>query len=156
MKSWIKSVWVKRLVPLVLLVAVWGSVTWWEKRQDNLVKAERDRIGSVVAQVWLATATFRDKPEQYIAYRDSVLKARNVTRQEILDYMSNHADEPDIYLQFTQAVSGKVDSLYKIADSTWRANRKDTGRFAIKPPKKPVDTTPKIQKRKGTVPVPRI
>ena len=149
MKTWIKSVWVKRLVPLVLLVALWGGYKMWQTHQESARLAEADRLGSVVAQVWIGTAKYRHDPARYIVWRDSLLKAHGVTRDELEAYAAKHADATQEYYDFSMIVSRKVDSLYRIEDSTRKANRKDTAKTTTKV----VETKPPIQKRMGSVPI---
>jgi hypothetical protein len=149
MKTWIKSVWVKRLVPLVLLAAIWGGYQWQKKSRIESLQAEADRIGQVFAEVWVASATYRDKPEKFIAYRDSLLKAKGITREEIEEYIKAHQDETEIYYDFTRTVSDKVDSMYRIKDSVLKAQSKDSTVVA----KNPKDSTPRIRKRMGSVPI---
>lgn len=152
MKTWIKSVWVKRLVPLVLLAALWSGYRAWQSWQESARLAEADRLGSVVAEVWIGTAKYRNDPARYIAWRDSLLKAHGVTREELQAYVAKHADETKEYYDFSMIVARKVDSLYRIEDSVVRANRKDTAKSRGKVP----DSTAPVQKRMGSVPaVPR-
>ena len=149
MKTWIKSVWVKRLVPLVLLAAVWGGYQWQKSTRIEAQRAEADRIGQVFAEVWVASATYRDNPEKFIAYRDSLLAARGVEREEIEKYIKAHPNETEIYYDFTRTVSDKVDSMYRIIDSVLKSRPRDTTIAA----QKPKDTIPRIRKRMGSVPI---
>ena len=149
MKTWIKSVWVKRLVPLVLLAAVWWGYQWQKTSRIEALRAEADRIGQVFAEVWIASGTYRDSSDRFIAYRDSLLAARGVKREEIEEYIKAHQDETEIYYDFTRTVSDKVDSMYRIIDSVLKAQPKDLTVVA----KKPTDSTPRIRKRMGSVPI---
>ena len=149
MKTWIRSVWVKRLVPLVLLVAVWGGYRLQKQNRIEGQKAEADRISQVFAEVWVASGTYRDNPEKFIAYRDSLLAAKGVKRADIDKYIKAHSDETEIYYDFTRTVSDKVDSMYRIIDSVLKAQPKDPTVVA----KKPVDSIPRIQKQTGSVPI---
>ena len=152
MKTWIKSVWVKRLVPLVLLAAIWSGYRAWQSWRESAHLAEVDRLGSVVAEVWIGTAKYRHDPARYIVWRDSLLKAHGVTREELDAYVAKHSDETQEYYDFSKIVARKVDSLYKIEDSVVRANRKDSTGSS----KKVAQPTAPIQKRTGSVPaVPR-
>lgn len=149
MKTWITSVWVKRLVPLVVLAMVWGGYRWLKESRIEALRAEADRIGQVFAEVWIASATYRDSSDRFIAYRDSLLAAKGVTREEIEEYVKEHQDETEIYYDFTRTVSDKVDSMYKIVDSVLKTRPKDTTALA----KEPKDSTPRIRKRMGSVPI---
>jgi hypothetical protein len=152
MKTWIKSVWVKRLVPLVLLAAIWSGYRVWQSWQESARLAETDRLGSVVAEVWIGTAKYRHDPARYLGWRDSLLKARGVTREELEAYVAKHADETQEYYDFSLIVARKVDSLYKIEDSVIRARKNDS----TKSSGTVADSTVPVQKRMGSVPsVPR-
>lgn len=149
MKTWIKSVWVKRLVPLVLLSAVWGGYRLYQTAQAESTLAEMNAVGQAVAEVWIGSATYRDDPAKFLAFRDSLLKAKGITKEEVEWYIKEHQDESELYYDFTRTVSNKVDSMGRIIDSTLKARPRDTTIAA----KKPKDTIPQIRKRMGSVPI---
>ena len=80
----------------------------------------------VTAQVWIATAKYRNEPERYIQYRDSLLRASGVAREEISGYLERTGDPPEELLPFAQRVQGLVDSLYRIEDSVLKDAERQT------------------------------
>lgn len=157
MKSWINSVWVKRFAPIVLLVALWFGYRWWASLNAASEEAQLQRISLAVAQIWIGSATHRDQPEKFLAFRDSLLKADRISQAEVDAYIKNRDADPDDSYLFSQTVSRKVDSIYRIIDSTLRANRPpDTSTVKIVThrikPKKPAGPIPRIQKPTDSVP----
>ncbi len=157
MKSWINSVWVKRFAPIVLVAVFWFGYRWWAGLNAASEEAQLQRISQAVAQIWIGSATYRDQPERFLAFRDSLLKADEISQAEIDRYVKNREANPDDSYLFSQTVSRKVDSMYRIIDSTLRANRPpDTSTVKIVThrikPKKPVGPIPRIQKPTDSVP----
>jgi hypothetical protein len=124
MKSWITSVWVKRLVPLALLAGVWYGYGVWQTTREAADLAEAARLAPVVAEVWVGTADHRHDPVRFVAWRDSILKARGVSRDELRTYFRKHPEETDKYYGFAQLVSIRIDSIAKIQDSLIRLRNK--------------------------------
>jgi len=83
-------VWVKRLSPLVLIALVWAGYHYGGRWLDNRREAEEKRLALVTAQTWVATARFREQPERFLAYRDSLLSEAGVTREEISEYLERY------------------------------------------------------------------
>ena len=71
----------------------------------------------ITAQSWIATAKFMDEPEKYIAFRESLLAAQNITIVEIESFLSEHKDEAEKYVVYAGFVKFYVDSLAAIEDS---------------------------------------
>jgi hypothetical protein len=113
-------IWVKRLSPFVLLVLIWFGYHFGRDYLANRRAAEQDRLALVTAQVWVATAVYRDDPERYTAYRDSLLAANHIEREDMFEFLKRFESKPEKYLPFTQKVQDDVDSLARIADSLSR------------------------------------
>ncbi len=110
-------IWLKRIAPLLLAAAIYfgyryGS-DYLQKRADN----RETEMALVTAQVWTATARFRDDSERFISFRDSLLKAENVTTKKLFKYLKRFEEEPELSLAFTNKVHLFVDSLSAIEDS---------------------------------------
>lgn len=86
--------------------------------------AEEDKVALVTAQVWIATAKYRNDPERYIEYRDSLLEASNVPRERIYAFLGRQEDQPEELLPFARKVQRLVDSIYRIEDSVARETEK--------------------------------
>ncbi len=76
-----KSVWVKRLLPFVLIVAIWFGYDWYSTRREALMLAEEHRYALATARVWVATARFRLDEKGYLQYRDSLLAAEGLSAE---------------------------------------------------------------------------
>ncbi|MBI5265786.1 MAG: hypothetical protein HY851_01000 [candidate division Zixibacteria bacterium] len=147
MKSWIKLVWVKRLLPLVLLAGVWGGYRWRQASQNAAELAEAARLAPVVAEVWVGTAEYRHDPARFIVWRDSILKARGVTREQLQTYFHDHPEETERYYGFAQLVSAQVDSITKIQDSIRKLNTKLSPQDSVR-----ADSIARLQKRLESAP----
>ena len=80
-------------------------------------QALSQKYALVTAQSWLATAKFKDQPEKYIAFRESLLAAQNITTVEIESFLSEYKDEAEKYIGYAGFVKFYVDSLVAIEDS---------------------------------------
>lgn len=79
-----------------------------------------NKIALVTAKVWTATARFRKDPERFTSYRDSLLKAENVTAEKIFEHLKRFEDRSEVTMEFTRKVHWFVDSLTSIEDSLLR------------------------------------
>jgi ABC-type nitrate/sulfonate/bicarbonate transport system substrate-binding protein len=116
-ESWFLLIWLRRLLPVIVLAAAVGVYCLWSKWITQRQLQEQDRVALVTAQAWIATAKYRNEPERYIQYRDSLLKASGVTREEVFGFLERTGDPPEELLPFARRVQGLVDSLYRIEDS---------------------------------------
>ena len=80
-------------------------------------EALSQKYALVTAQSWLATAKFKDEPEKYIAFRESLLAAQKITIDEIESFLSEYKDEAEKYIVYAGYVKFYVDSLAAIEDS---------------------------------------
>ncbi len=71
----------------------------------------------ITAQSWLATAKFKDDPEKYIAFRESLLTGQKTTIDEIESFLSEYKEEAEKYVGYAGFVKFYVDSLVAIEDS---------------------------------------
>ena len=113
----------KRLLPFLLLGLAWLAYTLWDNRQTEQRALEEEQLAQVTAQVWVATALFRDDPEAYLAYRDSVLDAGGVPRDKVFAFLESRQNEAEQLLPLAQRVKQLVDSLAYIQDSLFREER---------------------------------
>lgn len=103
----------KFIVVIVLLVAV-GSAWWYlehKKEQDRMLLEKR---ALATAQLWIGAAQLGDKEAKFVAFRDSLLAANGISREEMNDYLEKYESEPEDYFDFTGLVGTYVDSLVKI------------------------------------------
>jgi len=90
----------------------WNRFTAY--REQKLAK----RYAIVAAQSWIAGAKYNFEPEKYRAFRDSLLKAENMSKDEIDAYLSEYKRAPEKYFIFATLLSHYVDSLAAVEDST--------------------------------------
>ena len=119
-ESWFPLIWLKRLLPFIVLAAAYGGYYLWDKWHTQRELAEMDRVALVTAQAWIATAKYRNTPERYLEYRDSLLVASGVNRERVLSYLESAGDPPEELLPFARRVHNLVDSLFRIEDSVAR------------------------------------
>ncbi|MCD6250392.1 MAG: hypothetical protein J7J98_08695 [candidate division Zixibacteria bacterium] len=113
----------KRLLPFLLLGLVWLAYTLWDNHQFAQRALEEEQLAQVTAQVWVATALYRDDPERYLTYRDSLLEVNDMPREKIFAFLENRGSQPEELLQFTLRVQQLVDSLSHIQDSLLREEK---------------------------------
>lgn len=104
-------IWLKRISILLVLGAIVVGVFGYRhyQRQEYLRLAHENAL--ITAQIWVATATYRDDPEQFMVFRDSMLTSGNVSREQLDKYLTMYTDEPERYLGFAQLVKKYVDSI---------------------------------------------
>jgi len=111
MRSWSILIWLKRLAPLVVFVA---GVLGYQYYRDSVVERHlrQDReIARLTARVWLASAVFREHPDKYIVYRDSVLAANKISTEQMNNYLTAYGDDSEDFGGFSLLVKQYVDSL---------------------------------------------
>ena len=122
-ESWPDLILLKRLLPFLLLGLTWLGYTFWDNHQSARRALEEEQLAQVTAQVWVATALYRDDSEKYLAYRDSVLEANDVPRDKVFAFLENRQSEAEDLLPFAQRVKQLVDSLSHFQDSLLRAEK---------------------------------
>jgi len=113
-------IWLKRLLPLAVIGLGWLGYSFLDKTVSARQEQEENRLALVTAQVWIATAMYRNDPERYLAYRDSLLKANDIPRDEVFAFLVQREKYPEELLPFAQKVQRLVDSLYHVEDSLAR------------------------------------
>jgi hypothetical protein len=117
MESWRHLIWIKRLSPIIVIVLLWQGYGWYNRIQTERQEQLDHKHALATAHIWLATARFRDNPEQYVVFRDSVLSASGLSTEQMFAYLERNRDHPEKYHPFSEAVKTYVDSLYQIEDS---------------------------------------
>jgi hypothetical protein len=110
-------VWLKRLAPFVVLGLI--ALAWYIYDTASTSEMDRatDEYAFVTAQVWVASARYRQQPEQFIAWRDSLLTARSLSLEKLEKYFEIYKDQPEEYFTFVHQVRVYVDSLFLVEDS---------------------------------------
>lgn len=111
-------VWIKRLFFVLGVIIVVSGHYVWNKFTDYLTQREARKYALITAQTWIAGAKYNYHPEKYREFRDSLLKAEDITKEEIKDYLSEYQKTPETYVYYVTLVSYFVDSLAGVEDST--------------------------------------
>lgn len=82
---------------------------------------QEEKFASIAAQVWVASATYRNNPDQFESFRDSLLSANGITVEQMYDFIRKHKEAPEAIDQFAYKMQAKVDSLVQFQDSLRRA-----------------------------------
>jgi hypothetical protein len=117
MESWMKSVWVKRLLPFVLLAVLWFGYDWYSTRREASRLADEHRHAQATARVWIATARFRLDQKGYLQYRDSLLAAEGLSAESLKAFQKQYEQTPDAALRYAATINKMVDSLVIREDS---------------------------------------
>lgn len=104
-------IWLKRILPLALIVAAWFAYTNYTENQ--IAKNERfaRQYALVTAQVWLATAEYRNDNAEFLRVRDSLLVAAGCTKDDLEEYLQENKSRPEFYAPYVRLVKTFVDSL---------------------------------------------
>ena len=114
-------IWLKRILPLLVIGLGVGGYFLWDKWQVEKQALEEQELALVTAQVWVATAKYRNEPERFMQYRDSLLQVAGVPRERVMDFLAGREAEPEELFPFAQKVQKLVDSLAHIEDSILKA-----------------------------------
>ncbi len=107
-------IWLKRLLPLVLIVAGWMAYTRYQQHTAERFYEDAERYALVTAQVWLASAEYRDDPQQFLIFRDSLLEAAGLSLEKVDEYLRKYSSRPETYTPYVRLVKQHVDSLTEL------------------------------------------
>jgi hypothetical protein len=71
----------------------------------------------VTARLWVAAAEYRDEPEKYLAYRDSLLTEYDLTLDQMNTFLDSYEKTPEEYRWYAKWVDSYVDSLLAVRGS---------------------------------------
>ncbi|MFH2047986.1 MAG: hypothetical protein ABIJ12_00950 [bacterium] len=110
-------IWLKRLVPFILIAAmIWGYYYYRGKQKEEIIETSKEHA-LVTAKVWYASARFKDEPEKFENYRDTVLAEAGLSKEQMYQFLEIYKKVPVNYEVFAHWVSYYVDSLYEIGQS---------------------------------------
>jgi len=109
--------WFKRLLLVAAIIGLLSAYFICGKYKTAKNEELSQKYALITAQSWLATAKFMDEPEKYIAFRESLLAAQNITIVEIESFLSEYKEEAEKYVVYAGFVKFYVDSLAAIEDS---------------------------------------
>lgn len=118
-------IWVKRLIPFVIIAAAVFVYLEYERKQDEKRALEENRHALVTAQIWVASARYRANPEQYLKVRDSLLAAASMSADDLRAFINADTGQPENLTPYMNLVQEYLDSLLDIEDSI-RMAREDS------------------------------
>lgn len=120
-------IWLKRLLPLVLIVGGWMAYTKYQQHTAERFHEDAERYALVTAQVWLASAEYRDEPQQFLNFRDSLLEASGLSLEKVDEYLRRYSKRPETYTPYVRLVKQYIDSLTQpMTDSLIKPDRSRT------------------------------
>lgn len=110
-------IWIKRFLPVVILVAAW--VGWGKYEQYYLAQeiAEDKQMAAATAYLYVGAVKYRQDSLGFIAYRDSLLESMDISAELLKLYASEGEIEPYRYKRYVKTLGQLTDSLYRVEDS---------------------------------------
>ncbi|MGH8015428.1 MAG: hypothetical protein ACREBV_04500 [Candidatus Zixiibacteriota bacterium] len=102
---------------MAIIIVLSGHFVW-NKLSAYRQQKEANKYALITAQTWIAGAKFNVAPQKFRAFRDSLLNAKKMTKEEIDDYLSEYEKEPEKYIFFATLLNYYVDSLAAVEDTT--------------------------------------
>ncbi len=103
----------KRLIFIALVLVAGGAVWHFHHKAEHDEYFLKQRA-LVTAQLLVASAKYRKDEPRFLAFRDSLLAANQMTKEEMTTYLNQYQAEPEAYNSFTELVGTYVDSLGKL------------------------------------------
>ena len=110
-------IWLKRIAPFVLIAVLWFSYSWYTEQQRSEIRSENNKYALLTAKTWIASVKYRENPEKFLAYRDSLLTAENASVELVKEYVERYRTQSEYIENFSNEVKECVDSLMVIEDS---------------------------------------
>lgn len=104
-------IWIKRIAPLIFLAAGYVGYSYFTLARDESEQVLLDRHAFVTAQVWVASAWYRNDSERFLAYRDSLLGETGLSIEQMNAFQALLEDHPQRSNTFVTRVKYYVDSL---------------------------------------------
>ena len=111
------KIWIKRIVPFVVIIAIVLGYYLIAEKKSNRIERMADQNALVTAQIWIASAKYRNEPDRFLSFRDSILEEAGLSIDSIMQYLTMFQDEPEKYQLFTERVWKYVDSLRAVEDT---------------------------------------
>ncbi|MBN1212648.1 MAG: hypothetical protein JXA92_08735 [candidate division Zixibacteria bacterium] len=114
MRSWSYFIWVKRLIPLLVIGGAILGYNYYDKITEAKRLLQDEQKALITAKVWVASAVYRENPDRFKTYRDSLLKIYNISESEMTDFLKAYGDKTEHFNNFTWLVQQFVDSLTEL------------------------------------------
>jgi len=119
-------IWVKRLVPLVILVGIYFGYGYYTDVQKQTRLNQATLHAEVTAKLWLASAYYRNDTDRFVIYRDSILSEADISLDKAVEYLDLYSSESEQYRSFSAKVAELVDSLAIFDKSYERTSKPDS------------------------------
>ncbi len=110
-------IWLKRLLPFVLLILIGGGWFLWDKNRQAERLERTQRYAQITARVWVGAAQYRDSAEVFLAWRDSLLRAEGLSADTMEAYLKQGPDDVHQQEDFARLVSYYVDSISNLLEN---------------------------------------
>jgi len=114
---------IKRILFVLAIIIVISGHFLWNRFSVYREQSLAQKYANVTAHCWVAAAKYNDAPKDYQRYRDSLLAAENITKDEINEYLAKYQKAPEKYIHYASLVSHYVDSLAACEDSLFNVGR---------------------------------
>jgi len=108
---------IKRFLFVLAIIIVISGHFVWNKLTVYREQSLAQKYAKVTAHSWIAAAKYNNEPQKYQRYRDSLLAAVNISKEEINEYLAKYQKASENYIHFASLVSYYVDSLAAFEDS---------------------------------------
>lgn len=105
---------------MILLVGLWPAYNIYDRHHSKTKAQQSAMYALATAKVWLATALFRDDPERFLTYRDSLLAENGLSNEKMIEYLNMYEKQPERHDVFVRLVGVYIDSLYNLGFSELR------------------------------------
>ncbi len=124
--------WIKRIFFVLGIIIVISGHFVWNKLTVYREQKLAQKYAKITAVTWMAYAKFNNEPEKYRQFRDSLLNAEEINKEEIDDYLTKYQKAPEKYIHYVTLVGLYVDSLAAVEDSLLKIRLIPSGDSALK------------------------
>ena len=110
-------IWLKRLAPFAIIIAALVLYRNYSQQQAAKQTEIQHRYALATAQVWVASAKYRNDPDRYLQVRDSLLESCSLSVAVMDSFVEVNRDRPEEFYSFSTLVTEYLDSLLDIEDS---------------------------------------
>lgn len=113
-------IWIKRILPFVIIAGLFFGYHFYNKSQLERKDKREKEYALITAQAWIATIKYREAPELYLAYRDSLLESYNLSADSLKLFVESYESNAEDLLQLSSRIKNNVDSILHVQDSLKR------------------------------------
>lgn len=110
-------IWLKRIAPFVIMVLIYFGYTFYIEKQVKKKITDEKRYAHITAQAWIGSMKYRDNPDLYIAFRDSLLEANNLSNDSLKIFIESYRSKAEYLVLMSSYIKNDVDSILHLDDS---------------------------------------